>query len=114
LIELGGDDVKKAVEDSQKKMAELLYQFQKALGNIPVWIIGYSEMKKKGLFEIYTDTIKSLYSENEDLRKKIFLYRHFSMNQFTIDLNKKKMQDETTEKALKRIGEEYRMRILGW
>ncbi|MDR2901442.1 MAG: hypothetical protein LBV20_08020 [Treponema sp.] len=114
LIELGGTDVKKAAEDSQRKMAELLYQFQKALGGIPVWIIGYSEMKKKGLFEIYTDTIKSLYPETEPLRQKIFLYRHFSMNQFTIDLNQRKLQDENTADSLKRIGEEYRQRILGW
>lgn len=114
LIELGGSAVETAVMDSQKKMAELLYQFQKALGGIPVWIIGYSEMKKKGLFEVYTDTIKSLYPENETLREKIFLYRHFSMNQFTIDLNQKKTNDETTEEALTRIGEEYRKRILGW
>lgn len=114
LIELGGNDVKKAIEDSQRTMAELLYQFQEALEGIPVWIIGYSEMKKKGLFEIYTDTVQSLYRENEVLRKKIFLYRHFSMNQFTIDLNQKKRKDENAAEALARIGEEYRMRILGW
>jgi hypothetical protein len=114
LIELGGIDVQKAVEDSQREMAELLYQFQKALGGIPIWIIGYSEMKKKGLFEKYTDTIKSLYPESEDLRNKIFLYRHFSMNQFTIDLNQKKTKDETTSDVLMRMGKEYRLRILGW
>jgi hypothetical protein len=114
LIELSGTNTKQAIEDSQRKMAELLYQFQKALGGIPVWIIGYSEMKKKGLFEIYTDTIKSLYPESELLREKLFLYRHFSMNQFSIDLNQKKTTAETLETALTRIGEEYRMRILGW
>ncbi len=114
LIELGGDSVAKAVTDSQREMAELLYRFQKALGDIPVWIIGYSEMKKKGLFETYTDTVKSLYPETECLRNKIFLYRHFSMNQFSIDLNQKKRKGETTAETLARIGEEYRMRILGW
>jgi hypothetical protein len=113
LIELGGSAVKEAVDNSQKEMAELLYQFQKAL-NIPVWIIGYSEMKKKGLFEIYTEKIKSLYTETEILRNKIFLYRHFSMNQFSIDFNQKKLKDETTEAALWRIGKEYRLRILAW
>jgi hypothetical protein len=114
LIELGGNSVKNAVENSQREMAELLFHFQKALNGIPVWIIGYSEMKKKGLFEIYTEVIKSLYLENNDLREKIFFYRHFSMNQFTIDLNQRKMNDETTAKALARIGKEYRLRILGW
>lgn len=114
LIELGGNSIAQAVIDSQREMAELLYSFQKALGNIPVWIIGYSEMKKKGLFETYTDTVKSLYPETECLRNKIFLYRHFSMNQFSIDLNQKKLKDETTAETLTRIGEEYRMRILGW
>ncbi len=114
LIELGGTAVKNAVEDSQKKMAELLYQFQKALEGIPVWIIGYSEMKKKGLFESYTNTIQSLYPPSEDMRTNIFLYRHFSMNQFSIDLNQKKSQNETASDALTRIGKEYRLRILGW
>ncbi len=114
LIELGGPGVEKALADSQREMAELLYKFQKALGGIPVWIIGYSEMKKKGLFEIYTDTLKMLYPKTDRLRNKIFIYRHFSMNQFTIDLNDKKSTDETLAEALKRIGEEYRLRILGW
>lgn len=114
LAAMGGANVEKAITDSQKIMAEQLYKFQKALGGIPVWIIGYSEMKKKGIFEVYTDTIKSLYPETEPMRNNIFLYRHFSMNQFSFDLIDRRQKDESTPDALRRIGQEYRLRILGW
>jgi hypothetical protein len=104
--------IQKAVEASQKDMAELLLEFHKALSPIPVWIIGYSEMKKKGIFEVYTRTLQQLYAGLPRRKQEIFLFRHFSMNQFTIDLNKQKLPEETAETALKRIGTAYRTRIL--
>jgi hypothetical protein len=101
-----------ALEESQKKMAALLLEFQTAL-DCPVWIVGYSEMKKGGLFETYTGSLNNLYSGNERLLKQIFFYRHFSMNQFTIDLKQQSLPGETAAKTLKRIGSAYRKRILG-
>jgi hypothetical protein len=44
--------------------------------------------------------------------KQIYFYRHFSMNQFTIDLKKQTMPEETVDKSLKRLGAAYRERIL--
>jgi hypothetical protein len=110
--EAGGHSISAALERSQKNMAKLLLDFHEAL-NIPVWIIGYSEMKKGGIFEIYTNTLKELYADKPELYKQLFFYRHFSMNQFTIDLNKQMEDGETIGKALKRIGTAYRKRILG-
>jgi len=110
--ETGGHSISAALEISQKNMAELLLEFHQAL-NIPVWITGYSEMKKGGIFEIYTNRLKELYAEKPELYKQLFLYRHFSMNQFTIDLNKQAQKGETIIKTLKRIGTAYRKRILG-
>jgi len=112
LCLLGGSSLARALEDSQKKMAQLLLEFQEAL-DTPVYIIGYSEMKKGGIFEVYTEKIKELYAQKPQLYKRLFFFRHFSMNQFTIDLKKQSLPAEPVEKSLARIGVTYRERILG-
>jgi hypothetical protein len=101
-----------ALDESQKTMAVLLLEFQLAL-NVPVWITGYSEMKKGGIFESYTEKLKELYANNGELYNRLFLYRHFSMNQFTIDLKQQTLPGETAAKSLRRIRAAYRKRILG-
>ena len=108
---LSNSKIKTAVEESQKKMALILFDFHKAL-DCPVWITGYSEMRKNGIFEVYTEEIKKLYENEIEMTKKLFFFRHFSMNQFTIDLKKQMLPDETVKKTLKRIGTAYRHRIL--
>jgi N-formylglutamate amidohydrolase len=87
-------------------------EFHLAL-DCPVWIIGYCEMRKNGIFKTYTEKLKELYADKKEMYKKIFLYRHFSMNQFTIDLKQKKQPEENVKKSLKRIGDAYRELILG-
>jgi hypothetical protein len=111
--ETGGNSIAEALESSQKFMARLLFDFQTVINGAQVWIVGYSEMKKGGLFETYTEELKKLYADKPELAKKLFLFRHFSMNQFTIDLKKQALRGETVAKSLKRIGESYRKRVLG-
>ena len=111
LCKLGGQSVSSALEKSQKTMACLLLEFHKALA-VSVYIIGYSEMKKGGLFETYTEELKRLYADKPEMYKQLFFFRHFSMNQFTIDLKKQALPGESISKSLKRIGEGYRQRIL--
>jgi hypothetical protein len=116
LRALGGRAFEKALDESQRLMALLLFEFHKALsyGNvvpIPVWITGYSEMKKTGVFAAYTNELKTIYNKTE-LVKTLFLYRHFSMNQFTIDLKRQAAAGEPAVKTLKRIGAAYRKKIL--
>jgi hypothetical protein len=101
-----------ALEKSQIEMANLLLQFQKAL-LCPVWITGYSEMRKNGIFEVYTQTLKDLYVKNEEMFSQVFVFRHFSMNQFTIDLKQQAKKGETVAETLERIGSGYRQKILG-
>jgi len=108
----GGSSIAAALDESQKTMANLLLEFQLAL-NVQVWITGYSEMKKGGIFESYTRKLKELYANNGELYNRLFIYRHFSMNQFTIDLKQQTLPGETTAKSLRRIGAAYRKRILG-
>jgi hypothetical protein len=111
LCRLGGPDLTEAIARSQLTMAEILRQFYCALAPVPVWIIGYSEMKRGGIFEAYTAALKK--TAAADLHDRLFFYRHFSMNQFTIDLRKQARQGETTTQTLERIGAAYRERILG-
>jgi len=107
----GKHSIAAALEESQKNMADLLFEFHSAL-DCPVWIIGYSEMRKGGIFESYTEKLKNLYAANKEMYKRLFFYRHFSMNQFTIDLKRQAKPGESVKKVLERIGEGYRARIL--
>jgi hypothetical protein len=70
-------------------------------------------MKPKGVFERYTSALQDLLRRGALDRDSVFLYRHFSMNQFTIDLRQKIHCGESAADALRRIGAEYRERILG-
>jgi hypothetical protein len=110
LCRLGGSTLTETIAQSQLTMAGILRQFCRALPLVPVWIIGYSEMKKGGIFEVYTATLKEAAGAN--LYDRLFFYRHFSMNQFTIDLHKQARQGESTAQTLDRIGRAYRERIL--
>ncbi|MCL2139619.1 MAG: hypothetical protein FWH41_08855 [Treponema sp.] len=115
LCRIGGTGLKAAIDQSQRMMAGLLLEFHKALnsgGNaVPVWITGYSEMKKGGIFEAYTNELKEIY-KGAKLRENIFLYRHFSMNQFTIDLKRQAAAGEPLAETLLRIGAAYRQKFL--
>ncbi|MCL2270029.1 MAG: hypothetical protein FWC24_01665 [Treponema sp.] len=113
---IGGDTLETALAESQLAMARLLLEFHRALladenDTLPVWITGYSEMKKGGVFEAYTNELKALYA-GTGLADRVFLYRHFSMNQFTIDLNRQAIGGESLDSSLKRIGAAYRKKYL--
>ena len=113
LCRLGGTEMTDIIAESQRTMARLLLEFHQALAPVPVWIIGYSEMKKGGIFEAYTDEVQSLYDTSK-YKNDIALFRHFSMNQFTIDINQQAKKKEPVDQTLERIGAAYRRRILGW
>jgi hypothetical protein len=104
-----------ALAESQRFMARLLLEFHEALaygGKIPpVWITGYSEMGKNGVFAAYTAELKTVYGKN-GLGKTVFLYRHFSMNQFTIDLKQQTLPGEPLARTLRRVGTAYKQRFL--
>ena len=110
LCRLGGSTLEKELEGSQRFMARLLLEFHRTLA-APVWITGYSEMKRGGLFEAYTDELKTIYA-GTGLEETVFIYRHFSMNQFTIDLKKQAAPKETPAQTLEKIGAAYRRKFL--
>jgi hypothetical protein len=110
-METASEKLSLALEESQRNMADLLFEFHTAL-DVPVWIIGYCEMRKGGIFEVYTEKLKQLYAYNEEMYKQLYFYRHFSMNQFTIDLKQQAKPNENVQNSLMRIGTAYRERIL--
>lgn len=116
LGRIGGPAVQQALDLSQQTMAHLLRAFHEALGGkaLPVWIIGYSELGKKKLFSPFTRTLEEAYPPEDPLRSQIFLFRHFSMNQFSADIRKRRLNNEDITDTLLRTGTEYRQRILGW
>ena len=116
IRKLGGSSLADALAESQRFMVRLLAEFQTALSADglappPAWITGYSEMKKGGVFEVYANELKSAYGGGV-LEDTVFLYRHFSMNQFTTDLKRQTLPGESLSQALGRIGGAYRRRFL--
>jgi hypothetical protein len=71
-------------------------------------------MKEGGIFGAYTEALGKLYAAEPSLGEQVFLYRHFSMNQFSADLRRQTLEGEGVRAALDRIGRSYRRRILGW
>ena len=119
LYAIGGKQVEALILSTQQVMAKLLYEFWQALNAhrknrecCGIWIIGYSEMKKGGIFEAYTETLKDLCKSNPTFKENINFFRHFSMNQFTIDLKKRAESGESAGESLGRIGKMYRERVL--
>ena len=80
----GGAEIASLIEESQIWMAQKTAQLHAAL-NTELWLVGYSELKEKGLFGAYRDTLKS--SCGSEAWDRVYVFQHFSMNRFTIDLS---------------------------
>lgn len=103
LAKAGGSEVAALLEESQiwcaQQTARLHTQLCRAVrqenqieddGVCPeLWLVGYSELKKNGIFERYRDTLRKSYENDCGLSaewESVFVFQHFSMNRFTIDL----------------------------
>ena len=49
--------------------------------------MGYGELRNKKLFVSYRDKLREVYKDYPEQWQKVFLFQHFSMNRFTIDLD---------------------------
>lgn len=108
LDEAKREDGKKLLNESQRWMGRNIADLQKIF-SCPLWIVGYSELKKKGIFEIFLQEL--LDKTNEDDRKNYFLFQHFSMNRFTIDLKQNWNEALDVKENLENRGAEHRNRI---
>jgi len=106
IAKKGGPKIAELIKESQIWMAQKTAQLHVDLYNAGItpeekgtelWLVGYSELKPKGIFGDYRTTLKSTYQEKSpEVWNKVFVFQHFSMNRFTIDLgefiNKKEVK----------------------
>lgn len=111
------------IKDSQiwmaKKTAALHKQLWHAASlenrDLPeLWLVGYAELKDKGIFIPYKEALVKEY-ENDLSWDSVFVYQHFSMNRFSIDLKKfrEKNKDQNLSQSIKKLGEIHRVEIMG-
>jgi hypothetical protein len=126
LVRDGSPAVQNLIHDSQLWMAretailhrELLET--SASGDSPdLWLVGYTELKGKGVFIPYRDEIFTAYGNRGSEKpsaafsQHVFVYQHFSMNRFLIDLAayRKEHADLSLREAIYQLGAIHRDEI---
>ena len=118
IAKLGGEGVSALLEESQIWMAQKTAELHKAFfESCELWMVGYSELKEKGLFTSYRDTLKqSICGPQWD---KVFVFQHFSMNRFTIDLaeyakqNEAMLKNKSLKETIAQLGILHKTEIFG-
>lgn len=120
LMKNGGDQIKNLILDSQKKMATMAAELHQNLlaekgdRSVPtqLWLVGYAELKEKGIFTPYRECLKSSY-KTDSAWDKVFVYQHFSMNRFLVDLKdfRAKNPQYNLVEALENLGRMHRDEI---
>jgi len=133
IIKNGSPDIAELILESQKWMAERTAKLHMDLSKVvtegtdpsnPVkpqlWLVGYAELKGKGLFLPYRDTLLQTYLDQNQIslfENGVFTYQHFSMNRFTIDLNQFRQNEGSVpsdlNSSLKELGSLHRKEIFG-
>jgi len=124
LLKEGSHEIQTLIQNSQLWMAEqtaVLHQSLlagSAVGSSPdIWLVGYTELKGRGLFIPYRDQLLAGYRSGTALSgaftNHVFVYQHFSMNRFLIDLAEFRRQHEefSLKDALNMLGTQHRKEI---
>ena len=121
MIRNGSESLRNLIEESQIWMAQKTAELHQNLlqeSECPLWLVGYAELKGKGLFIKYRDVLMDNYKDAKAW-EKVFVYQHFSMNRFLIDLKnqliKPTLNAESTnvDTALRELGTFHRKEIFG-
>lgn len=111
MMKDGGPKVSDLILQSQLWMAENTIKLLKGLDGTQLWLVGYSELKGKGFFVPYRDQIKKCDAPWE----RIFVFQHFSMNRFTIDLSefvqKNSLEKLPLAEQIRAVGEFHKNEI---
>ena len=98
LKKFGSERIANLIQESQITVAKMTAALHQALTescqkgeSVPqLWLVGYTELKNKGIFVPYRDTLTQSYlspsNEHPLAWDNVFVYQHFSMNRFLIDL----------------------------
>ncbi len=121
--------VAQLILESQIWLARKTAQLHKALAAeknpCELWLVGYAELKPKGIFVPYRDALLQEYLGEEnrgaeicEAWKRVFVYQHFSMNRFLIDLkefsgaeNCAAFDEAALKKNLEALGAKHRREI---
>lgn len=108
------------IKESQVWMANHTALLHKALnenkGECGFWLVGYSELKEKGFFSDYKKELTKFY-ENDENKDSLFVFQHFSMNRFSIDLKESSLKYESRKslsELIGLVGKTHRIEILGF
>lgn len=112
-------------EETQKWMVEKTLELFEALANegkCELWLVGYSELKEKGVFASYRQNLINAVKQSAfcaELVSRIKVYQHFSMNRFAIDLhdfcaqNCNRADFSSIKDFASALGNKHRQEILG-
>lgn len=113
LLKNGSSAVKTVLEESELWMAEKTAELSKVTG-AEIWLVGYSELKPKGLFSLYRNALCEKCSAL-GIFENVLVFQHFSMNRFSIDLAEfmKENPGLSLGDAVHRLGKQHRNEIFG-
>ena len=127
IIKEGNPLFAEIIRESQVWFARATVRLHRALydaddtGNpCKLWLIGYAELRERGLFSVYRDTLNSAYAEcpapssgRPNCASQVFVFQHFSMNRFLIDLKERADSSLSLAKNIEQVGLAHRKDILG-
>ena len=96
-------------------MAKETARLHKALGSTELWLVGYAELKARGIFTLYRDVLKDPYKDDTNAWDRVFVFQHFSMNRFLIDLKdfRSEHKNLTLKASIEMLGEAHKNEIFG-
>ena len=114
----GSPSVARAVRESQLEMARLtarLHQTLFAEGGTRLYVVGYAELKGRGIFLAWRDELAKCYRPCPEAWDSVLAFQHFSMNRFLVDLKKymEENREDDTARALDALGRRHRGEIWG-
>ena len=122
------------LKESERIMASLAFRLHTALDSV-LWVSGYGELAKGKLFAPWAEELTRLYtapsmpsdlsvtsdqSVPSAMRDKVWVFRHFSMNQFAIEYRAECQREVAAQsgldpyEVLHKLGVANRRQILGW
>jgi hypothetical protein len=99
------------IDETQAYMAHLLRDIH-TLFPVPIWIIGMSEIRQKGLFAPWRSEMMNLCEKEKTLERDLLCFKHFSYGNFSKDIKQTIEENPgiTVEKAITLRGRSYRSR----
>jgi hypothetical protein len=119
----GGKEIEDLIKETQIWMAQETSKLHQNLLKVSenkdfpqLWLVGYSELKEKGIFTDYKNELKKQYQTSEESKNawnNVFVYQHFSMNRFSIDLKEFSTENKNLDlkTQLKTLGKKHKGEI---